>query len=785
MKPTNSQAMQTTPAGSLLREHAAPIATSAAAVRNHSETTTRRRIPTSDVPGFHLAHARIGQVLAGRYRLEAVLGMGAMGEVYRATDLLRRQPCAVKLVCPNASGSLHAHERFPNEAKLVSRLFHPNIVLLREFSTDSDGTHFLVMELLDGQDLHAVLAQQGALSFERTLSIVQQAGAALHYAHELGVVHRDIKPNNIFLSRQKTPDNGVREIVKVLDFGLAKLIEGTPWGAGVATDAAKLTCGIVVGTPGYLAPEMASGALRSADPRSDQWALAVVTYEMLTGRLPFEHPNVYQVCNMICTTAHPSLRQLVPGLPAYVYEAVDRALSKRPQDRFASVSEFVRMLSNQPLLYPGERPDSGLDVLVLAQRAEQPKTVQYSVVELMALTQQARDAEGGDSPKEVGDVPTAPYALPSDSLPPPPPSPARTDAILGLKDDDARTSGLVPQAVSLPPSVSSAAGGNDTIRDGLAALPEQELSVIRNVGALQAAVALDDSMGASKAAVVQDTDILLDAQTVDREASALEHEDGLHDERSPGALGLPGLTLIPEGKTRILPQTHAGAAVSSALSHPQSARPDLGPNVGPVHPAPTMRPSAAALRAQPALPPRGEEAIGEGEAVTLRASMGGGPTFGHADTTLPRLRESAGQIAVRGKSATLGSSARGSRRWVAPAWPWRLMLGTMLSSAVLVMLLMLSIFKLWTYSPEYPGVRQVVASSSSGEALRLSWPRCMLGIETEMACNQRIVPPVVVIPLARSGGPKSPPQPPASPLRERNNRWGNPVAATVRRSPAS
>lgn len=141
--------------------------------------------------------ARVGQLLCGRYRLEHLLGKGAMGEVYRATDTERQEPCAVKLVLPEASLPLQAARRLVQEAKVISRLYHPNIVEAREFLQDRDGTCLLVMELLQGVDLQTVLHKQGRLPLWRALEIARSVGAALQYAHEMGVIHRDISPGNI------------------------------------------------------------------------------------------------------------------------------------------------------------------------------------------------------------------------------------------------------------------------------------------------------------------------------------------------------------------------------------------------------------------------------------------------------------------------------------------------------------------------------------------------------------------------------------------------------------
>lgn len=318
-------------------------------------------------PLYHpAARPRLGRVLRGRYRLESLLGMGAMGEVYRAVDLRLRQPCAVKLVFPGAVFGLKAHRRFDNEARVIARLFHPNIVEVRDFSEDEDGTKFLVMELLEGQDLHQLLSRYGRLPLPRAMEIIRAVGAALQYAHDMGIVHRDIKPENIFLGTRGRLDGpfnelGEREQIKVLDFGLAKLL-GDPAGEERGPDhgeaPAQLTSGIIIGTLAYLSPEATGMDSAGVDARSDQWSLAVVAYQLLSGRLPFGNSHPLGLWQMICSEEPVRLRTLVPDLPEYVDTAIHTALAKQRKDRFAKISDFIRSLGNLPQL-GGVRTDCG------------------------------------------------------------------------------------------------------------------------------------------------------------------------------------------------------------------------------------------------------------------------------------------------------------------------------------------------------------------------------------------------------------------------------------------
>lgn len=305
------------------------------------------------------ASTRVGRILAGRYRLEARVGAGAMGEVYQALDLRCRRRCAVKLVLPDAPRDLRADRRFWNEAQMAARLHHPNIVSWSEFNHDHDGTEFMVLELLDGQDLYDLLLASGRLPLPRVLEILRSVGSALQYAHDLGIVHRDIKPENIFLSRQRGADGTSREIVKVLDFGLAKLFREEYSGNGVQSPQVerRLTQGMAVGTPAYVPPEIIMGS-SLIDGRADQWSLGVVAYQLLSGQLPFEHRSTLGLCQLICTAEPMPLRELAPDLPDHVVQAVARALGKHPSARFSRIHDFVRALDNQPSIW-GSSMESG------------------------------------------------------------------------------------------------------------------------------------------------------------------------------------------------------------------------------------------------------------------------------------------------------------------------------------------------------------------------------------------------------------------------------------------
>ncbi len=282
----------------------------------------------------------IGRVLAGRYRVEDVLGRGAMGSVYRAVDQESNRVCAIKLMHQFATLDDRAYLRFVHEAQIVAQLYHPNIVEVWGFDRDEDGTPILAMELLRGQDLHSFLIGEGRLPLPRVLEILRAVGGALHAAHSAGVLHRDIKPKNIFLSRQKNSKGEEIEVVKVVDFGLSKVL-----GMHHANETAP---GTILGTAEYVAPETTLGMPELIDFRADQWALGVVAYRLLAGRLPFDGSDVISLLLNIRQAQPRPLRQLVSGIPEHVLAAVERTMAKNKDERFDSVQDFLRALDGLP-----------------------------------------------------------------------------------------------------------------------------------------------------------------------------------------------------------------------------------------------------------------------------------------------------------------------------------------------------------------------------------------------------------------------------------------------------
>ncbi len=275
-----------------------------------------------------------GRVLGGRYQLDSCIGSGGMGAIYKARRLHIGDTVAVKVLRPEVVNDSLSRERFHREARAAAMLNHPNAVVIHDFGEDADGTAYIVMELLEGHSLRQILNEQKTMPPERTYGVLRQACAALESAHRRGIIHRDIKPDNIIL----TNSEDLTDHVKILDFGIAKLRDK-------AVDTASLeksltTVGTVIGTPHYMSPEQCQG--EPADARSDIYSLGVVIYEMLTGAVPFTAKTPTGVAVKHVTEPPKPLSNTLPGIAAALDKVVMRALAKNAADRQQSALELAR-----------------------------------------------------------------------------------------------------------------------------------------------------------------------------------------------------------------------------------------------------------------------------------------------------------------------------------------------------------------------------------------------------------------------------------------------------------
>ncbi|MDI1476687.1 serine/threonine-protein kinase [Polyangium sp. y55x31] len=269
-----------------------------------------------------------GAIIGGKLRLERPLAKGGMGAVWVARHQLLDTDVAVKFMEGSIASNESLRQRFEREAKAAALIKSPHVVQVLDYGVE-DGTPYIVMELLEGEDLGARLERGGRLELTEAYRILEPLGKALRRAHDLGIVHRDLKPGNIFLAR-----SGDDEIVKVLDFGIAKDVTIT----GPATSTSS---GMMLGSPSYMSPEQIRET-KQVDHRSDLWSIGVILYEAITGRLPFdEAENIGKLLVTICTDNAPPPSSLVPSLDPAVDRFFERALARDKAARFQSMAELV------------------------------------------------------------------------------------------------------------------------------------------------------------------------------------------------------------------------------------------------------------------------------------------------------------------------------------------------------------------------------------------------------------------------------------------------------------
>ncbi len=285
-------------------------------------TTLRAAAPATNL---------VGQVIADRYHVVKKLGEGGMGQVYLAEHVKMGRRSAIKVMNPSLTHDPDAVARFNREAANASRITHPNVCAVYDFGETPDGLIYLAMEFVEGEPLTDVLGRNGALPLARAGRIFQQVADALQAAHDLGIVHRDLKPDNIMLAKGR---DGA-DVVKVVDFGIAKAVGGDEAGQKVTKT------GLVVGTPEFMSPEQLSGD--KLDGRSDLYSLALVFFRMLTGKLPFEATTVQETMIKRLTDEPVKLGVSRPDLafPPGLQEVLDAALTRSPVDRYQTAAKFA------------------------------------------------------------------------------------------------------------------------------------------------------------------------------------------------------------------------------------------------------------------------------------------------------------------------------------------------------------------------------------------------------------------------------------------------------------
>jgi hypothetical protein len=290
------------------------------------------------VVGKGADEALIGRTIAGKFAIESYLGGGAMGAVYRARQTALEKTVALKVLHRELAQDAGFIMRFQREAKAASRLDHPNSMRVIDYGAEADGVLYIAMEYLDGRDLLKVILEDWPLSANRIAGIMMQALAALAVAHDLGIVHRDLKPENIMILKGTNDEGQQTDVVKVCDFGIAKMTTRSPVDSQSSAKGPLTTQGLVVGTPEYMSPEQGKG--ESLDSRSDLYSAGVILYQLLTGRVPFEAESALGVV----------MKHVMeePTLPSSINRTIDkrleticlRAMRKRREDRQQTAREM-------------------------------------------------------------------------------------------------------------------------------------------------------------------------------------------------------------------------------------------------------------------------------------------------------------------------------------------------------------------------------------------------------------------------------------------------------------
>lgn len=277
-----------------------------------------------------------GRTLDNRYLLVRVLGRGGMGSVFLAKHVVIGKPLAVKILDAHRINEKREYGRLFREAQTAAAIGHPNIIDVLDVGVAPEGHPYLVMEYLDGEDVASILRRQPAISLAVACAIMEPVLLALQAAHARQIVHRDVKPANIFVVRRKDSP----PTVKLIDFGIAKEL-------GPSTRAQLTLPGALLGTPSYMPPEQATG-VEDVDTRADIYGVGITLYEMLSNRLPFEGANYNETLYKIVTDEPPPLKSPIEELPAEAVEIVEKAMHKDPDERFASAADMLAALQALP-----------------------------------------------------------------------------------------------------------------------------------------------------------------------------------------------------------------------------------------------------------------------------------------------------------------------------------------------------------------------------------------------------------------------------------------------------
>ena len=385
---------------------------------------------------------KVGDVIAGKYRLEKVAGEGGMGIVYAAEHLVLRQRVAVKVLLPDAATSELIVERFAREAQANARIQSEHVARVMDAGSTATGAPFLVMEYLEGCDLEELLMVEGPLPLSDVVDYMMQALEALAHAHAVGIVHRDIKPANLFLACR--PDGG--NAIKMLDFGISKAMRARP-------EEKVLTGQAVLGSPVYMSPEQLRNA-KDIDARADIWSLGVVAYELLTGKPPFDGDGVGEIFAAILEKEPEPLHMQNWRLPPEVSAVIAKCLQRKPEDRWqdtAALSRALKPFGSGTFNKLIERSEQVLTRAKTFKRPETPSDARRVVDALNEVALRARTMGGTPVAAPPGSDPRVPASDPSVPAAASSARDASPSSARGIADDlrDTREDGVKTRAQGL------------------------------------------------------------------------------------------------------------------------------------------------------------------------------------------------------------------------------------------------------------------------------------------------------------------------------------------------
>ncbi|WP_437692508.1 serine/threonine-protein kinase [Sorangium sp. So ce176] len=340
-----------------------------------------------------------GTVIARKYRVERTIGRGGMGLVVEALHLDLDTRVAIKFLLPEFMSYTEAAERFMREARTVAKLQTHHVVRVLDVAALDSGEPYMVMELLDGEDLACHAAEAGTLAIGECIDHIVQACEALAEAHALGIVHRDLKPANLFLT--KRPDGA--PLIKVLDFGVSKILTGDTGNVSLTQTTT------ILGSALYMSPEQMRSS-KSVDPRTDIYALGVCLFEIIGGRPPYVADSFPELCAKIYTSPPEPLQDLRPEVPEGLVEVIERSIAREPEDRYQSIAEFVQALA--PYAAPGTRTTIAGILRLHAAELDLPPPASRAAM-TRTLSRASRTSSGGPSVTDKG-ARTASSTPPSD-----------------------------------------------------------------------------------------------------------------------------------------------------------------------------------------------------------------------------------------------------------------------------------------------------------------------------------------------------------------------------------